>query len=343
MKFIRCKPDSIPPLTGKKIAIIGSGPAGLGAAGVLVCKGHEIHVYEMHPEPGGLLIFGIPDFRIRKDLVRKGIRELAETGRVFFHTNLTVGRDVPLEDIIQSYDAVLIASGTVRTRNLRIPGADAEGVIGSVEWIIDYYRVKEGYPPYFFERLPELLEPVGIIGAGLTAADVAHVSKVELGKETMVIYRRTRREAPMGAREVEVLEKKGVRFIELLQPKEILKDDKGRVSGIICYRTTLGEPDESGRRRFIILEDQLETVRVRTVFQAIGPLPTPPFPDGCCGIKINENNTVWTDDHFRTTRKGVFAAGDVRHGPSLIGPALKSGMDAAKSIQEFLETGEWPV
>ncbi len=342
MRFLRCKTDGLPESSGKKISIIGSGPAGLGAAGVLVCHGHEVHIYEMHPEPGGLLIFGIPDFRIKKDLIRKGINELKQTGRVFFHTNTMVGKDIDLEEIISSSDAVLIATGTTRTRNLSIPGVDAIGVYGAVEWIIDYYRLKFGYKPIYHNPFPELEEPVGIIGAGLTACDIAHVAKGELGKETYVIYRRTREETPMGKREIEILENMGVKFLELLMPKEIKKDSTGHIESLICYRTKLGGIDETGRPRFIVMENQVVEIKLGSLFPAIGPLPTPPFGnDNKYGIKINPNNTIYTDEKFRTTRKGVFAAGDVRHGSSLIGPALKSGIDAAKSIIEYLETGKW--
>ena len=342
MKFLRCKPEQIPPESGKTVAIIGAGPAGLGAAGVLVCRGHRVVVYDMNPEPGGLLIFGIPEQRIPKQGVRRGVKELEDTGRVRFVLNTVVGRDVDLEEIIEKHDAVLVATGTWKTRPLNIPGIDSDGVYGGVEWITDYHKQKYGYPLFFFKEMPPIEEPVSVLGGGFTAVDVAFISKVELGKETMMIYRRTRQYAPIGPKEVEELEKHGIKFLELLMPYEVVPDERGRVRTIKCHRTRLGAPDETGRPSFII--DKTETVFIdtRTLMLAIGLLPTPPFDDpDRHGIKVEHDMRIVTDEKHRTTRYKVFAAGDVKNGATRIGPALKSGLDAAAYIHEFLTTGEW--
>ncbi len=341
LKFLKCKPENIPPETGKTVAIIGGGPAGLGAAGYLLCKGHRITIYDMNPELGGLLIFGIPDYRIPKDRVREGIKELINTGRVKVHLNVVVGKDIDLEEIIESHDAVLIATGTWKTRPLNIPGIDNDGVYGGVEWITDYHKNKMGYPLFYHKEMPVILEPVTVLGGGFTAVDVAYITQIELGKKTRVVYRRTKYQAPIGPKEVEHIEKMGIEFMELLLPFEVVADKNGRVTRVKCHRTRLGPPDESGRPSFIVDTTQVVDIDTKTLMLAIGMLATPPFGKTQHNIKTEWDNRIVTDEKHRTTREKVFAAGDVKNGPTRIGPALKSGLDAAKYIDEYLAKGDW--
>jgi len=337
MRFVRgCKPGDEIPKTGKKVAIIGAGPAGLGAAGELVCKGHEVHVYDQLPEPGGLLIFGIPDFRIPKEGVKKGIKELIEVG-VVFHLNTKVGRDIDLEDLIREYDAVLIATGTWRSRDLRIPGEDLKRVYHAFHYIIDYHLHKYGY----LDHAPELKGKTLVIGGGLTAVDACYIARDAGAEKVTLFYRRTREQAPAGAREFNKLEEEGFEVHELTQPVEFIGDDNGYVKAVKAIRMKLGEPDSSGRPRPIPIEGSEFVTEIDTVLIAAGEIATPPFENGKYGIELNRNNTIKADKKFRTTRKGVFAAGDVKHGPSLIGPALGSGKKAALYIHEYLMTGEW--
>ncbi len=337
MKFARrCKPGDKIPISGKKVAIIGAGPAGLGAAGELICYGHEVHVYDMLPEPGGLLIFGIPEFRIPKEGVRKGIKELIELG-VVFHLNTKVGEDVEFEKILNDFDAVLIATGTWKSRRLNIPGEDLEGVYHALEFIVDYHLHKYGYS----EHAIKLKDRVLVIGGGLTAVDACYLARDAGAEEVYLIYRRTREFSPAGVREFNKLEENGFKIYELTQPIEFIGDDEGKLRYVKAIRMKLGEKDSSGRPRPVPIENSDFTIEVSAVLVAAGEIATPPFANEKYGIETTKWNTIKTDKEYKTTRKGVFAAGDVVSGPSLIGPALASGKKAALSVHKYLETGEW--
>ena len=221
MKFLRCKPDTIKD-TGKRVAIIGAGPAGLGAAGILRCKGHQVTVYDMNPEPGGMILFGIPVTRIPKEPIRRGIKELADAGVKFvLRTKVDMTKSyglmdtvvepqerVHLEEIIKENDAVLIATGTWKTRDMRVPGEDLPWVYPAVEWLVALHMALYGYKPW--EKVPPLEGRVLVIGGGLTAADAVLVPltyeqlKGKI-KEVVLSYRRTKEYAPMGPREIDHL------------------------------------------------------------------------------------------------------------------------------------------
>ena len=344
MRFLGCRLEDVPVARRGSVVVIGAGPAGLGAAGRLVCRGHEVVVIDKMPEPGGLLIFGIPEFRIPKDRIRAGIAELREAG-VEFKTGVVVGRDVSLENLIREFDAVLIATGTWETRRLRIPGADLEGVYGALEYIVNYFLAKYGYKS--MEAVPPLGERSVVVGGGYTAVDACHVA-IERGvREVHLVYRRTRREAPAGPEEFRRLEERGVVIHELVSPKRYVEcgDRRGRVCGVELIRMELGEPDETGRPRPIPVPGSEFILETDSVLEAVGLRPTPPFDPGTDhGIRLNRDGTIWTDEFFRTSRRKVFAAGDVKHGPSKIGPALKSGIDASQWIHKYLvgELKGWP-
>ncbi len=338
MRFAKCKDLSGVTPSGKTVAIIGAGPAGLGAAGELVCKGHKVVVYDMLPEPGGLVIFGIPEFRIPKDRVREGIEELKKLG-VEFKCNVKVGRDISLGEIINEYDAVLIATGTWKSNRLGVPGEDLEGVYDALYYIINSHMAKLGYKP--FEEMPDLYGTVAVIGGGLTAIDACHIALERGGEKVILLYRRTRQQAPAGAKEFDRIEKElGVDIRELTQPIKFLEKN-GHVCGIEAIKMKLGAPDSSGRPRPEPIPGSEHIIEVDNVLVAAGLVATPPEDAVTCGIELTKWNTIKTDRKHRTTRKGVFAAGDVKHGASLIGPALKSGKDAAQYIDEYLRTGEW--
>lgn len=337
MRFLRgCKPGEIPDGTSKKVAIIGAGPAGLGAAGDLICRGHEVYVYDQMPEPGGLIIFGIPDFRIPKRRVRDGINELEEVG-VEFILDIKVGKDIDLEEIVSTYDAVLIATGTWKSKTLDIPGKNLKLIYPAFDFIIEYHLYKYGYR----KDRPRVGKKSLIVGGGLTAIDMCYIA-LEAGSEKVVIsYRRTRDYSPAGRNEFNQLEDRGIEILELTQPVEFI-GEAGRVKGIKLIRNKLALTDSSGRPKPIPIEGSEFIIEADSVFLAIGEIPTPPFENGRYGIKLNKDGTIYTDGFFRTTRKGVFAAGDVRTGPSLIGPALASGKKVAPHIHEYLKTGSWP-
>jgi glutamate synthase (NADPH/NADH) small chain len=358
VRFLRCKLEDIKPPTGRKVAIIGAGPAGLGAAGILVCEGHEVHVYDQFPEPGGLMIFGIPEYHVPKAPVRRGISELRRAG-VVFHTSTRViscsqakpsngiarilgdlvKEVVCFEKLVEDYDAVLIATGAWRSRRLNIPGEELKGVYPALEWLVAFSLAQHGYRR--LEEVPPVQGRLLVIGGGLTAVDAVEVPLKYLGSRISKVYlsyRRTRKEAPMGEREFNRLVREyGVEPLELTVPVRFEGDERGWVRKVVLQRTRL-EPTPSGRPRPVPIPGSEFEIQVDAVLVAIGEQPSPPFEGSCCGIELNPDGTVKVDEKYRTTARKVFAAGDVKHGPSLIGPALKSGIEAAKYINEFLAT-----
>ncbi len=334
MKFLRCK--EIPPSTGKKVAIIGAGPAGLGAAGYLKCKGHDVVVYDMLPEAGGMMFFGIPEGRIKKDKIRESVRELMDAG-VKFIFNTRVGEDISLEEIIQSFDAVLIATGTWKTADMGVEGEGLSWVLPAAEWLVSVHLALYGYKPW--SEVTMVDGRILVVGGGLTAADAVHVPLTyeqfkDRVNEVVLSYRRTRKYAPMREQEMDRLEKEGAKIWELTQPVKFYEKDGKKIVRFI--RLKLEETGEGKRPKPVPIPGSEFEEEFDWVLKAVGVVPTPPFENGCCGIEVNPNGTIKTDDRFMTTREGVFAAGDVRHGASLIGPAFKSGLDAAKSIDEWL-------
>lgn len=350
MKFLlRCKPNTIKPPTGKRVAVIGAGPAGLGAAGQIRCFGHEVHVYDALPEPGGLLMFGIPSFRVSKEGVREGVAELRQVG-VVFHTSTFVycGAERPREHdalllakefvdinkLIGEYDSVVIATGTWRSRKMGVPGEDLPGVYQALDFLFRLYSHELGYLPK--EKVYPLGSKVLVVGAGLTAIDAAIESLMHGAKKVVVAYRRTIKEAPAGEANIKKeLIDRGIEFRELLNPVKF--EGSGRVERVVFTKMKLGAPDKSGRPRPEPIPGSEFSEEFDTVLLAIGEEPTPPFPDNCAGIKLNPDGTINVDEQFRTTREGVFAAGDVVHGPSLIGKALGAGMKVAPYVNEYLE------
>lgn len=321
LEFLKCREDSLPPKSGKRVAIVGGGPAGLTAAGYLVCLGHSVTIYDRNPELGGTVLYGIPDLRFPKDVVRRSVEKLLSTGRVE-HVRAFVGKDVALEEVISSGDATLIATGAWKSKRLGVEGEDANGVYGGLEWLVDYARVKRGLLPAFYKKPLPLEEPVVIIGAGYTALDLALVAALELGLKVAVVYRRSRKEAPMGEAQVARLEKIGVAFLENLAPARFLVDGRGRVSGVVC-KSALGSGEEV-------------VVPARTVMLAAGLSPTPPPGAETSDVKVLEDGRIYVDEKYRTTRRSVFAAGDVVTGAANIAKAALSGLEAARSIHEYL-------
>ncbi|MEM4035752.1 MAG: FAD-dependent oxidoreductase [Fervidicoccaceae archaeon] len=335
MEFLTC--TELPPPTGKTVSIVGAGPAGLTAAGQLACLGHRVVVYDSNPEPGGMMIFAIPSSRFPKDRVRRGVARLKETGRVEFVLRTFVGRDVRFEELIEKSDAVLVASGSWRTKSPGIRGETLPGVLGALEWLSDYIRLEMGYEPIRYKRpLDELADPVVIIGAGFTALDAALLAGVELGMKTKIVYRRTKWEAPMGHRWALELERRGVEFLELLAPSEVIAGPSGRVEAVRCNEVRLSPPNGKGRSAFFVDESRPVDIEARTVLLATGVVATPPPGLEEAGVRIERDGRIATDHLYRTTRRGVFAAGDVRVGASNVGRAMREGREVAAHIHAFL-------
>ncbi|AFL95347.1 putative glutamate synthase subunit beta [Thermococcus cleftensis] len=333
-----------PEPTGKRVAIIGAGPAGLAAAGYLACKGHEVHVYDKLPEPGGLMLFAIPDFRIPVERVRLGYFDLAKRMGVKFHTGVKVisgergdegdefvEKTLPFEELVRDFDAVLIATGTWRSWVADIPGIELEGVFKALEYLFRIKSAKLGHMDW--KEVPEIEgKRVIVIGAGHTACDAAMESLLMGAEKVYMSYRRTIREAPAGSYEINLLREKGVEWLELTVPVRIIGEN-GKVKGIELKKCRLGEPDASGRRKPIPIEGSEFTVEVDYVVFAIGQTPTPPFIEG---IATDRKGRIVVDSRHMTSREGIFAAGDVVLGPSLVGRATKDGLYAGRDIHLWL-------
>lgn len=344
MKFsFLCK--NKPQQSGKRVAVIGAGPAGLTAAGYLVCKGHSVDIYDKLPEPGGLMLFVIPEFRIPVERVRLGAKELEEEFEVTYYPRTKVmegnredegdefyERRIALSELIKKYDAVLIATGIWNVRRIGIPGDDLNGILSPLELLFWIKGAKLGYVPE--EKVPNLNgRKVGIIGAGLTAVDTAFECN-RLGADVTIFYRRTIREAPAGAYEINLLRKRGVKWMELVTPKRVIGKN-GHVRAIELLRTHLGEPDESGRRRPIPVPGSEFQVELDYLVFAIGMISTPPA-NGNSVLTVDRRGRIVVDSRHMTSIEGVFAAGDVVNGPTKVGRAIKDGLYAAVSIDKWL-------
>jgi glutamate synthase (NADPH/NADH) small chain len=330
MTFVlKCAKITVLEKTGKKVAIIGAGPAGLKAADELVCLGHEVHVYEQMPEPGGLLVFGIPEDRIKKENVREYVKQLKDAG-VVFQTNIKVGTDVRFVDLIKKYDAILLATGAWSKRRLNLPGVDLKGVYYALDYIIHNNYENLGYVDNF--TLPPLTGTVVVIGGGLTAVDACALALEKKVKKVVLMYRRTQQYAPAGQRMIERLQSLGVEYDELTQPVEFVGNGKGNLKAVKAVRTSLMESGTNGRPKPILIENTEYEVPADFVLLATGLIPSFPTdaPDFVKACKPSTGET------FRTNIANVFIAGDVKHGASFILPAIQSGVQVAELIHEYL-------
>jgi len=335
-----------PEPTGKKVAIIGAGPAGLSAAGYLVCHGHEVHIYDKLPEPGGLMLFGIPEFRIPIYRVRKGYEELENVFEVKFFPKTKVAfgngeeegdkfveNTVNFNELVEKYDAVLIATGTWESWMPNIEGIELEGVYPALDYLFKIKSARLGHISW--DEVPPIDgKRVMVVGAGHTAVDAAMESLLLGAEKVYMSYRRTIREAPAGAYEINLLKQRGVKWLELTVPVKII-GEHGKVIAIELQKCKLGEPDESGRRRPIPVEGSNFQIDVDYVVFAVGQRPTPPFAEDV-GIAVDKKGRIVVDSRHMTSKEGVFAAGDVVIGPSKVGRAVLDGLLAAESMHMWL-------
>jgi glutamate synthase (NADPH/NADH) small chain len=331
---LRAKPEIAPP-TGKRVAVVGSGPAGLTAAAELARLGHEVVIFEALHEPGGVLMYGIPEFRLPKDIVRDEIEYVKSLG-VKFETNVIVGRVIKISELFEmGFNAVFIGSGAGLPDFLGIPGENLVGIYSANEFLIRVNLMKS----YMF---PEYDTPVkvggkvAVIGGGNVAMDVAR-SALRLGGDVTVIYRRTEDLMPARREEIINAKEEGVKFIFLATPTRFLGDEKGFVRRVECVRMGLSEPDESGRRRPIPLKNTEFLVDADTVIVAIGQRANPLAARGEDQIKITQHETIIVNpETYETTMKGVFAAGDIVTGNATVISAMAGGKKAAYGIHKYL-------
>jgi len=313
----------VPKAREEKIAIVGSGPAGLTAAYELVKKGYVVTIFEALSEPGGMLRVGIPGYRLSKDSLDAEIAYLQSQG-VEIRTAVSIGKDLMMDDLTQKgYKAIFIATGAHKSRELHIEGEGLSDVFHALDLL---GKINMG-------KKVKLGNRVGIIGGGNVAVDVARTALRLGSKKVVILYRRSREEMPANPWEVKEAEKEGVEIQFLTAPKRVLGEDK--VTGIECIRMTLGEPDETGRRRPIPIEGSEYILQLDTVILAVGESPDLSFLPK--GIEVNENNTaVCSPVTLETSLPGVFAGGDVVTGPATVIEAIAAGRKAALYIDRYI-------
>jgi len=333
------------PPNGLKVAVIGAGPSGLGAAGHLTCLGYEVHVYDKLAKAGGLISFGIPGFRVPVRRIDDATERLAKDYKVIYHLGTKVCGDdkacdlgddftcenVTLKSLVNDFDAVLIATGTWRSRKMNVPGEELPGVFSSLEFLFPFRACKV---PDSKVPAPNLKgKRVAVVGGGHSAVDCVHSAVRNGASKVYLMYRRTMNEAPAGSHEIKLVQQRGVTWMDLTVPVRVVGQD--RVEGLELQKCRLSEPDESGRRRPEPVECSEFVVDVDVVVAAIGDVPTPPETgDIDLGLdKVRHGDSNWDQ---MTAQEGVFIAGDVLTGPSKIGKALYSGLSAAKSIDHWL-------
>ncbi|MBV5279696.1 MAG: NADPH-dependent glutamate synthase [Campylobacteraceae bacterium] len=325
----------IPEKNGNKVAVVGSGPAGLAAAAELAKFGYAVDVFESLHKVGGVLIYGIPAFRLPKDIVDGEIDRIKKLG-VTFHTNVVVGKTLMIDELLDSeYKAVFIGSGAGFPRFMGIKGENALGVLSANEFLTRVNLMKGNEIGY---HTPTTIgQKVAVIGAGNVAMDAARVAK-RLGVETSIVYRRSAQEIPARAEEVEHASEEGIVLNLLTNPIEILADDKGRVCGLKCVKMELGEPDVSGRRSSIEIEGSEFIMDIDTVIMSIGTVPNELVTASTKGLETSKKGTIIVENgKTQTSRKGVFAGGDIVTGAATVIEAMGAGKQAAVEIDLYIK------
>jgi glutamate synthase (NADPH/NADH) small chain len=322
--------------TGKKVAVVGAGPAGLTCAGDLAKMGHKVTVYEALHDPGGVLMYGIPEFRLPKEIVKAEVEYISKLG-VDIVYDVVVGKTLTVEELMVDFDAIFIGTGAGLPRWLRIPGENFDGVYSANEFLTRVNMMKA-------YRFPEYDTPVKIgkvvatFGAGNVAMDCARTS-LRLGAEkSYIIYRRSEKEMPARDEEIEHAKEEGVIFKLLTNPVRFIGDDKGLLKEVECIKMELGEPDDSGRRRPIPIKGSEFKIKIDTALVAIGQSPNPLIPQSVKGLKIGKWGNIETDEDGRTNLPEIFAGGDIATGAATVILAMGAGKKAARAIDKYLKS-----
>ena len=331
--YVPKKPETT---NGKKVAIIGAGPAGLTCAGDLAKLGYEVTIFEALHEPGGVLTYGIPEFRLPKDeVVQKEIDNVRKLG-VKIECNVVIGKSVTIDQLMEEegFEAVFIGSGAGLPKFMGIPGENAVGVFSANEFLTRNNLMKafrDDYDTPIFRGTK-----VAVVGGGNVAMDAARTA-LRLGATTYIVYRRSEAELPARVEEVHHAKEEGIIFHLLTNPTEILEDEKGWVKGMKCVRMELGEPDASGRRRPVVIPDSEFTLDVDTVIMALGTSPNPLISSTTEGLEINKWKCIVAEEtNGQTSKNGVFAGGDAVTGAATVILAMEAGKAGAKGIHEYL-------
>lgn len=332
------KPVAPDKKNGRKVAVIGSGPAGLTCAKEMAGMGYDVTIFEALHEPGGVLVYGIPEFRLPKEaVVRPEIDNVRSLG-VKIETNVIVGKSVTIDELMdeEGFEAVFIGSGAGLPRFMGIAGENANGVFSANEYLTRSNLMKAFDSSYDTPIITG--KKVAVVGGGNVAMDAARTA-LRLGAEVTVVYRRGEEELPARTEEVHHAKEEGIHFQLLTNPKEILVDENGWVKGMRCVKMELGEADQSGRRRPIEVEDSDFILDLNTVIMSLGTSPNPLISSTTKGLKSNKYGCIVADEETGlTSRAGVFAGGDAVTGAATVILAMGAGKAAAKAMKEYLES-----
>ncbi len=327
-----------PEASGKTVAIVGSGPAGLTAAGELTKVGHDVTIFEAFHAAGGVLIYGIPEFRLPKDIVQAEVDRLKDAG-VKIEPNSIIGKTYTLPELVARFDAVFIAVGAGLPVFMNVPGENLKGVYSANEYLTRVNLMGAWNP----ESDTPILhgQRVAVVGGGNVAMDSVRTARRLGAREAAIVYRRGHEELPARTEEIHHAEQEGVRFEFQVAPVEVLGDEAGWVTGLRCVRMELGEPDESGRRRPVVIPGSEFVIECDMVVVAIGTRSNPLLTSTAPDLRINQWGYIETDEHGMTSMPGVFAGGDIVRGAATVILAMGDGKRAAAAIHSYL-SGVYP-
>ena len=332
------KPEMPKEMNGRKVAVVGAGPAGLTCAGDLAKLGYDVTIFEALHEPGGVLVYGIPEFRLPKDdVVKKEIDNVKALG-VKIETNVVIGKSTTIDELMEEegFEAVFIGSGAGLPKFMGIPGENANGVFSANEYLTRSNLMKAFDASYDTPIIAG--KKVAVVGGGNVAMDAARTA-LRLGAEVYIVYRRGEAELPARIEEVHHAKEEGIIFKLLTNPKEILMNDNGWVSGIRCVEMELGEPDESGRRKPVEKKDSDFVIELDTVIMSLGTSPNPLISSTTKGLNTNKYKCIIADEETGlTSREGVFAGGDAVTGAATVILAMGAGKAAAVGIDKYLKS-----
>jgi glutamate synthase (NADPH/NADH) small chain len=329
--------EIVPPApNGKKVAVVGSGPAGLTVAGDLAKLGYAVTVYEAFHVAGGVLMYGIPEFRLPKDIVQNEIKNLKKLG-VDIETNVIIGKTIMVDELVEDmgFDAVFLGTGAGLPSFMGIEGESLNGVYSANEFLTRINLMK-GYKFPDYDTPVVVGKNVAVFGGGNVAMDAARSAKRMGAENVYIIYRRGKEELPARAEEVMHAEEEGIIFKLLTNPTRLIGDDEGWLKAVEVIDMQLGEPDDSGRRRPVAIEGSEHTIDMDTVVVAIGQTPNPLIKKTTEGLETNRRGCIVADENGKTTRDAIYAGGDAVTGAATVILAMGAGKTAAKAIDEML-------